>query len=66
MKIHLIAIGGSAMHNMALALHHKGLNISGSDDAIFQPSKGRLEKFGLLMKSISDRVNKKAFNSILS
>jgi len=47
MKIHLIAIGGSAMHNMALALHHKGLNISGSDDAIFQPSKGRLEKFGL-------------------
>jgi len=48
MKIHLIAIGGSAMHNMALALHHKGLNISGSDDAIFQPSKGRLEKFGLL------------------
>jgi UDP-N-acetylmuramate: L-alanyl-gamma-D-glutamyl-meso-diaminopimelate ligase len=48
MKIHLIAIGGSAMHNMALALHHKGYAISGSDDAIFEPSKGRLEKYGLL------------------
>ena len=48
MKIHLIAIGGSAMHNMALALHHKGFDISGSDDAIFQPSKGRLKQFGLL------------------
>tara|TARA_B110000263_G_scaffold75549_1_gene65999 strand:+ start:3344 stop:4669 length:1326 start_codon:yes stop_codon:yes gene_type:complete len=48
MKIHLIAIGGSAMHNMALALHHKGYAISGSDDAIFSPSKDRLEKHGLL------------------
>jgi UDP-N-acetylmuramate: L-alanyl-gamma-D-glutamyl-meso-diaminopimelate ligase len=48
MKIHLIAIGGSAMHNMALALHHKGYAISGSDDAIFSPSKDRLEKYGLL------------------
>jgi len=61
MKIHLIAIGGSAMHNMALALHHKGLNISGSDDAIFQPSKGRLEKFGLLptkMGWFPDKITK--------
>ena len=48
MKIHLIAIGGSAMHNMALALHHKGYIITGSDDAIFSPSKERLEKTGLL------------------
>ena len=48
MKIHLIAIGGSAMHNMALALHHKGFKVTGSDDAIFEPSKGRLEKYGLL------------------
>jgi UDP-N-acetylmuramate: L-alanyl-gamma-D-glutamyl-meso-diaminopimelate ligase len=61
MKIHLIAIGGSAMHNMALALHHKGLDISGSDDAIFQPSKGRLEKFGLLptkMGWFPDKITK--------
>jgi UDP-N-acetylmuramate: L-alanyl-gamma-D-glutamyl-meso-diaminopimelate ligase len=48
MNIHLIAIGGSAMHNMALALHHKGYHISGSDDAIFSPSKERLEKQHLL------------------
>ena len=48
MKIHLIAIGGSAMHNMALALHHKGFKVTGSDDAVFSPSKERLEKHGLL------------------
>jgi UDP-N-acetylmuramate: L-alanyl-gamma-D-glutamyl-meso-diaminopimelate ligase len=48
MKIHLIAIGGSAMHNMALALYHKGFKVSGSDDAIFEPSKTRLDKHGLL------------------
>jgi len=51
-KIHLIAIGGSAMHNMALALHHKGYEITGSDDAIFSPSKERLEKHGLLPKEM--------------
>ena len=52
MRIHLIAIGGSAMHNMALALLHKGFQVSGSDDAIFEPSKSRLEKHGLLPKEI--------------
>ncbi len=48
MHIHFIAIGGSAMHNLALALHHKGDTISGSDDEIFEPSKSRLQKAGLL------------------
>ncbi|WP_420320219.1 UDP-N-acetylmuramate--L-alanine ligase [Flagellimonas sp.] len=48
MKIHFIAIGGSAMHNLALALEHKGYQITGSDDVIFEPSKGRLEAKGLL------------------
>ena len=52
MNIHLIAIGGSAMHNIALALHHKKYSVSGSDDAIFSPSKERLEKYGLLPKEI--------------
>ena len=52
MKIHLIAIGGSAMHNMALALHHKGYEVTGSDDDIFSPSKERLDKHGLLPKKI--------------
>lgn len=52
MKIHLIAIGGSAMHNMAIALHLKGYEITGSDDAIFEPSRSRLEKYGLLPEKI--------------
>jgi UDP-N-acetylmuramate: L-alanyl-gamma-D-glutamyl-meso-diaminopimelate ligase len=48
MRTHFIAIGGSAMHNLALALHQKGYQVTGSDDAIFEPSKTRLEKRGLL------------------
>lgn len=48
MRTHFIAIGGAAMHNLALALHHKGYHVTGSDDAIFEPSKSRLAKFGLL------------------
>lgn len=48
MRIHFIAIGGSAMHNLAIALHHKGEDISGSDDEIFDPSKSRLAAHGLL------------------
>jgi len=48
MHIHFIAIGGSAMHNLALALHHKGYTVSGSDDVIFEPSKTRLAAKGLL------------------
>jgi len=48
MHIHFIAIGGAAMHNLALALHNKGYQVTGSDDAIFEPSKSRLEKKGLL------------------
>ncbi len=48
MRTHFIAIGGAAMHNLALALHHKGYQVTGSDDAIFEPSKSRLEKHGLL------------------
>lgn len=52
MKIHFIAIGGSAMHNLAIALHLKGYEISGSDDEIFNPAKGRLDKYGLLPNTI--------------
>ncbi|RYD71458.1 MAG: peptidoglycan synthetase, partial [Sphingobacteriales bacterium] len=48
MRIHFIAIGGSAMHNLAIALHKKGYQISGSDDVIFEPAKSRLDKYGLL------------------
>ncbi len=48
MNIHFISIGGSAMHNLALALYDKGDHITGSDDAIFEPSKSRLKSKGLL------------------
>jgi len=48
MKIHFIAIGGSAMHNLAIALHNKGYQVTGSDDTIHDPSRSRLERKGLL------------------
>ena len=51
MNIHFIAIGGSAMHNLAIALHNKGYQLTGSDDTIHDPSKSRLEKKGLLPKA---------------
>lgn len=50
-KVHLIAIGGSAMHNLAIALHLNGFSVSGSDDEIFEPSKSRLNRHGLLPKT---------------
>lgn len=48
MNIHFIAIGGSAMHNLAIALQAKGYKVTGSDDTIHDPSKSRLEAKGLL------------------
>ena len=48
MNVHFIAIGGSAMHNLATALSRKGANVTGSDDEIFEPSRTRLEKQGIL------------------
>lgn len=48
MNVHFIAIGGAAMHNLAIALHNKGYKVTGSDDTIFDPSKSRLEAKGLL------------------
>lgn len=48
MRTHFIAIGGAAMHNLALALHNKGYKVTGSDDAIFEPSLTRLKNKGLL------------------
>jgi len=48
MRIHFISIGGAVMHNLALALSAEGHQISGSDDRFEEPSRGRLEKAGLL------------------
>lgn len=59
MRIHFIAIGGSAMHNLAIALKLKGYTISGSDDEIFEPSLSRLKKHGILPDTIGwnpDRI----------
>jgi UDP-N-acetylmuramate: L-alanyl-gamma-D-glutamyl-meso-diaminopimelate ligase len=52
MRIHFIAIGGSAMHNLAIALKQKGYTITGSDDEIFEPSRSRLANHGLLPNEI--------------
>ena len=52
MNVHFIAIGGSAMHNLAIALSRKGVNVSGSDDEIFEPSNTRLKNQGILPDSI--------------
>ena len=58
MRVHFIAIGGSAMHNLAIALHLNGYQVTGSDDEIFEPSKGRLDKYGLLPTKIGwDETN---------
>jgi len=48
MQLHFIAIGGSAMHSLALAMHRLGHRVAGSDDAIFDPSKTKLEQANLL------------------
>ncbi len=47
-QIHFIAIGGAVMHNLAIALKHKGYQVSGSDDEIFDPARSFLEQEGLL------------------
>lgn len=61
MRIHFIAIGGSAMHNLALALHHKGYEVTGSDDVIFEPSRSRLDAVGILPGTFGwfpDKINR--------
>lgn len=60
-RVHFIAIGGSVMHNLALALHNKGFIVTGSDDEFFEPSKSRLAKAGLLPESAgwhAERITK--------
>ena len=47
MHVHFIAVGGSAMHNLAIALKRSGAEVTGSDDEIFEPSKSRLKQHGI-------------------
>lgn len=67
MNVHFIAIGGSAMHNLAIALSRKGVNVTGSDDEIFEPSKARLDKQGILPQRIGwdDEVITKDIDSVI-
>jgi len=48
MRIHFISIGGSVMHQLAIALKRKGYQVSGSDDEVFEPAAGNLKYEGLL------------------
>lgn len=52
MKIHFISIGGSVMHQLAIALKRKGYQVTGSDDEIFEPAKSNLLNEGILPKEI--------------
>ncbi|MCA6073368.1 UDP-N-acetylmuramate--L-alanine ligase [Fulvivirga sedimenti] len=47
-QLHFIAIGGSLMHNLAMALAENGYTITGSDDEIYEPSRSKLQGAGLL------------------
>ncbi|NNC83543.1 MAG: peptidoglycan synthetase [Flavobacteriales bacterium] len=60
MRVHFIAIGGAAMHNLAIALHRKGYQVTGSDDKIFDPSRARLQREGILPAEMGwhpERIN---------
>ncbi|MES2003515.1 MAG: Mur ligase family protein [Bacteroidota bacterium] len=52
MRVHFISIGGSVMHQLAIALHRKGYRVSGTDDEIFEPAKSNLAAEGLLPAAI--------------
>src|SRR6266700_7401023 len=61
MKVHFIAIGGSVMHQLALALQRKGYKVTGSDDEIFEPALSNLQKAGILptqMGWFPDKISK--------
>ncbi|MEP7128869.1 MAG: Mur ligase domain-containing protein, partial [Chitinophagales bacterium] len=58
MNVHFIAIGGSVMHNLAIALSLKGYTVTGSDDEVFEPAKSSLAKYGLLPTSLGWDENK--------
>jgi UDP-N-acetylmuramate: L-alanyl-gamma-D-glutamyl-meso-diaminopimelate ligase len=57
-NVHFIAIGGAVMHNLALALHQKGYQVTGSDDEIYDPAKSRLQKAGILPEEIGWDANR--------
>jgi UDP-N-acetylmuramate: L-alanyl-gamma-D-glutamyl-meso-diaminopimelate ligase len=58
MNFHFIAIGGSVMHNLALDIYQQGNQVTGSDDEIFEPSRSRLQKAGILPEEMGWFPNK--------
>lgn len=52
MRVHFISIGGSVMHQLAIALHKKGYTVTGTDDEIFEPAKNNLQELSLLPEKI--------------
>ncbi len=48
MKVHFISIGGSVMHQLAIALKRKGYTVTGTDDEIFEPALSNLKAAGIL------------------
>jgi UDP-N-acetylmuramate: L-alanyl-gamma-D-glutamyl-meso-diaminopimelate ligase len=67
-KVHFIAIGGAAMHNLAIALKLKGYQVTGSDDHIADPSYTRLKDHGLLPDEFGwypDKINDSGMSVIL-
>lgn len=61
MQLHFIAIGGAIMHQLAIALHNKGFQITGSDDEITDPAKSNLAAAGLLPAAfgwVPERIHK--------
>ena len=59
MHIHFIAIGGSVMHQLAIALHRKGYQVTGSDDEIFEPASTNLKKDGIMPARQKAGIRKK-------
>lgn len=60
-KYHFIAIGGSAMHSLAIALKENGHQVTGSDDAIFDPSLTQLQKAEICPEQMGwypEKINK--------
>jgi UDP-N-acetylmuramate: L-alanyl-gamma-D-glutamyl-meso-diaminopimelate ligase len=52
MKVHFISIGGSVMHQLAIALKRKGYVVTGTDDEVFEPAKTNLAAENLLPETI--------------
>jgi len=68
MRIHFIAVGGSIMHSLAIAMVRDGHDVSGSDDEIYEPARSRLRQAGILPDKTgwsSERITPEIESAIL-